>query len=224
MSGGGACARRRHGPLRRQLLRVAGHEARRVAHRHVRRIGVAPVGHDLHRLRPSGAERLAVARGDRQRHPRASPLQVGIDLVQPGDERDDGEIRRGVEPLHELAARRRSVRVGDDDRDVPDVGGGRVAEHQELQDRREDDDHEEAAVLLELDELLPDEEPDAAEALPEGWERHQVHCLLNLTDASASMIAAKIVRAARSCQSVASPAPFSTMPRSAIRKYRAGTT
>ena len=78
----------------RQLLRVAGDQVRRVAEADVGRVRVAAVGDHLHGLRPSGAERLAVPGGNRQRHPRAAALEIRIDLVHAGDDVDHGEVGR----------------------------------------------------------------------------------------------------------------------------------
>src|SRR5207245_2723488 len=87
----------------------------------------------------------------------AGALQIRVDLVRAGHDADQRERRGRGEPLDEIAARFRSVRIGDDDRHMADVRGGRVAEHQELQDRREDDDAEQPRILPQLDQFLPDE-------------------------------------------------------------------
>jgi hypothetical protein len=102
-----------------------------------------------------------IAGRNRKRHPRLTVLEIPVDFVEAGDQRHDAEIGRGFEPGHELPAGDRPIGVGHHHRDVAHVGRRRVAEHEQLEDRRHDDDAEEAPVSFELDELFPHQHADA---------------------------------------------------------------
>ena len=174
------------GGASRSVLRnrggVLADQRRRVAERDGRRVRVGSVGDDLQRDRLAIVQRRAVALRDRERDPRVAALQVRIDVA---DGRDTVSITvkfaRRVEAGDEIAARRRAIAVGDDDRHVLHVGRRRVSEHRELDDRRDDDEAEEPRVLPQLEEFLPDQ---ASEPL------HQCRSRARRTDASVSIASA----------------------------------
>ncbi len=149
-----------------QLLVVGGDEVGGIAQRDAGRIRVGAVGHDLHRRGPPVAQRVAIVARDRQRHPRAAPLEPRIDVVEVVGGADDGEVRRGVEARDQLAASRGSVLIDDDHRHVAHVGGRRVAEHRQLDDRRDEDHAEQPRVLPQLQQLLPHDVPEAPHVRP----------------------------------------------------------
>ena len=161
--------------------------------------------------RLSGADALPVAGRNRQRHPRLASVQVRVDRVERGQRIDDGKVLRGLEPRNQLAAGGGPVLVHHDQRHVADVGRGGIAEHRELEERRQDDDAEQARILPELEEFLANEVQDA---------RHWpvAHSRLRRSEASDRTIAANTTSAAMSCQKTETPTPLSTIARSAIRK------
>ena len=153
---------------------------------------------------------FAVPGRNDERDPGAPALQIRIHLVRARHQADHGEVRRRLEARDQVAARRRSIAVGNRQRHVAHVGRRRIAQHEQLQDRRGNDDGEQIGVLFELDELLPDEDRDTADV--------QRHCRRRRTAAGVRTAAPKPVRAARSVQKVSRPAPLSTIARSARRK------
>ena len=112
--------------------------------------------------------------------------------------------------MHQLPARRRSIRVHDRDRDVLDVGRRGIAEDVELDDRRQDDHPEETRIPAELDQLLLHQMQHAL--------HRYAHSFLSRSDASPSATVAKIASATMSCQNAVMSAPFKTIARSATRK------
>src|SRR5678816_899061 len=102
----------------------------------------------------------------------------------------------------------RHILIDDDQRNVPNVGRRRITEHRELNDRRDDDDAEEARILPQLQEFLADDVGESCQA----------HCLLTRTEASARTTTAYTTRAMTSGRKSAGPTPLSTIPRRATRK------
>jgi len=113
--------------------------------------------HQSLRERDRNRARRTVARGNGERDPRVAALKVRVHLTYRADGVDDGEISRGVESGDEVPARGRMIAIGDDDRHVLHVGRGGVAEHRQLDDRRDDDEAEQPRVLAQLEELFPHE-------------------------------------------------------------------
>ena len=150
-----------------------------------------------------------------RRHPRTVFLEPAIELRYGIEAADDGEIRGGIEAGDQLTALRRVVLVHDDDRHVLHVSGRRVAEEGELDDRRDENDAEQPRVLPQLEQFLPHQVPEAA--------HFQAHSRFSRIAASPITATAKIASAA-SCDAIGTmPTPLRRMPRSATRKYRAGT-
>jgi hypothetical protein len=197
----------------RQLARVVGNQGACVAQRDVRRVRIGAVRHDLHSRRRTRANSPAVLDGDRQRHPRASGIEVRIDLADRRQSVDDHEALRRLESAHQVAALAGAILIDDHERYVADVRRCRIPEHRQLDDGRHDDDAEQARILTELEELLADDvqsvgscplasQPERRKAendRREDGERDEVD------------------------QNTSGPTPFNTMPRSATRKYAAGT-
>ncbi len=117
---------------------------------------------------------------------------------------DDGE------PCDDVAAGRGTVGVDDQHGDFPDVGGRRVGEQEQLEDRRDDHDEQQTRIPSELDHLLPHQES--------GAPHRQLHCRRSRTDASVSTTPENTASATRSRQTTSTPTPFSRIPRSAVRK------
>ena len=103
-------------------------------------------------------DRAAVARRNIDSAIQARPaLQIRIDFLDGRDGIDDGEIDGGVESGDQRPALRRAVAVRDHHRHVFHVRRRRVPEQRQLDDRRDDDDAEQARILPKLEKFLPDE-------------------------------------------------------------------
>ena len=150
---------RRGGP--RAILDVSGNHGLGVTHRHTGGVGVGAVGHDLQRRLLTRLNLPSIVRRNAERHPGLAAIEIAIDLAGRTRHADDLEIIRGLEPVDQLAAGRRPIGIDDDDGDVFDVGGGRIAEHRQLHDRRDDHDAEQARIPLELQQFLPHQVKDA---------------------------------------------------------------
>src|SRR6185436_4682603 len=181
--------------------------------RDVRRVRIGAVRDNLNCRRRSSANSPAVLDGDRQRHPRASGIEVRIDLADRRQSVDDHEAWRRLESAHQVAALAGAILVDDHERYIADVRRRRIPEHRQLDDGRHDDDAEQARVLTELQELFADDVQQSAHA---HWRR-------SLREARPRIATAKMASATRSDQKTSGPTPFSTIPRNATRKYRAGT-
>ena len=136
---------------------VGGDDAAGVAERHGRGVGIGAVGDDLHRPRPAGGDVGAEPRRNRQGHPGLAALERRFDQSGVADHVDDHEVGRGVEAADQPAAGLAAVAVDDQQRHVLDVGGGGVAQHRQLDDRRQHDDAEQARIGAQLDQLLADQ-------------------------------------------------------------------
>ena len=121
--------------------------AGRIAERDGRRVRVGAVGDDLQRDRPPGLERRAVAGGNRQRQPRRARARRYGSISRDGRDRVDtvkfGEASKRATSSRLAADRSPSATTH---RHVLDVGRRRVAEHRQLEDRRDDDEAEEPRV------------------------------------------------------------------------------
>ena len=114
--------------------------------------------------------------------------------------------------MNQVAAGRGVIGVDDDDRHVLDVGRRRVAEHVQLDDRRQDHDAKQPRVLAQFQDFLAHQMEHSSQR------RSHAHSRFSRSDASPMATVAKIASATRSCQNAVMSAPFSTMARKATRK------
>ena len=132
-----------------------------VADRHACRVRVAAVGDHLDDLRRTAVHPFTEAARNGDRQPGTALVEVVVDLVRARDDIDNAEGRRRREPCDDVAAGGGTVGVDDQHRDFPDVGGGRVGEQEQLEDRRDDHDEQQTRISSELDHLLPHQESGA---------------------------------------------------------------
>ena len=164
---------RRHAPAGRdclpldELLVVGGDEVGGIAQRDVGGIRVGAVGDDLHdrgtpvaRACPDSLPGIASASHAR---PRSSHGSISLRLSTVPTTVKYGEASKRVD---QLAASRGSVLIDDDHRHVAHVGGRGVAEHRQLDDRRDEDHGEQPRILPELQQFLPHDVPEAPHVRP----------------------------------------------------------
>jgi hypothetical protein len=147
---------------------VALDHAPQVVDRHQRGIGVAPVDDDLQKRRIAEQQVAAELRPDVHHHQHLARIDQRRDLPVRSQRRDPLEVRRAVEGGHHLARRGAGILVVQSVGNAIQVEGGRVAEHQQLDERRDDEHETPAPVLEQGQELLAHER---ADALPHGRAR-----------------------------------------------------
>ena len=145
-----AAAARRRPPARARTTRRAcprSRARRSSSWRRCRRRRPAP---------SSGGRRESVRRirRDVERHPGRAGVQVSIDVARSSQSVDHDEALRRLEAADQLAALGGPILIDDDQRNVAHIRRRRIAKHRQLNDRRDDDDAEEARILPQLQELL----------------------------------------------------------------------
>src|SRR6185503_3254176 len=118
-----------------------------------------------------------------------------------------------IELFDQFAAERAAIAVDDHNRHVLDVRRRGIAQHRELDDRRNNQQPEKARALTQLRELFPHQRQDP-----------RLHRRASLAADRPSTTDANTAIALIGASSAAGPRPFKTTPRNATRKYFAGTT
>src|SRR5687768_16807412 len=90
---------------------------------------------------------------------------MSIDVPRVRHDIDDVEDARPCEPADEILALGTSIGIDDHDRHVAHVSRRRVAKNRKLEDRRDENDAEDARVLAQLDDLFPHDKPDPSHDL-----------------------------------------------------------